>query len=782
MRSTSLRRLVPVTLLAVVAAVVAVLVPTPQAAHALSGPYGVDVSRFQHTSAYPTINWSQVKASGKSFVFVKATEGTTYTSPNYGDVYDARNAGLYSGAYHFARPSYPVRSDALAEADHFTDVIGDIRTANTLPPVLDLEDAGSLSQGDLVQWVQLFLERVRSNTGRAPIIYVSPSFWSSKMADHQGFQQYALWVAHYTSASSPIVPGGWKFYSFWQYSSSKTTPGISGGVGSVDQNSFNGGASQLASFANGTASQSWPTAAPDAPFSLRVASGSNGQATVRFVPGEDNGLAATSFRVSMSDGVGSRTLTDSTTTTFSGLTPGATYSVSVTASNGRGTSPAATTTFTVPLPSTATPTPTPTPSPSETVVPLAAPKLTATAGTEQVALSWSAVDAAATSVEVQRCAPAPCTPTDTVATPATTSRSWVDTTVEPGTAASYRLAVAGDEATTTPSVSNTATATPTYAPVPRLSGSTRVQTAVAVSAATWPKGATTAVLATANNWPDGLSAASLSRGQGPVLLTGSGGLDPAALAELKRVLPAGSTVYLMGGTSALSSAVYYGVRDAGFVPQRIRGADRFETAALAASTKVASSVSAAGRCSIVLAGAGNFADAVAASYLAAARPGILLFTSTTGMPTSERKVLSTCAAAAKAAGKPVEVDIVGGPAAKAFQAVRSSLGVSFTVTRTYSGVDRYDTSARVLRSAPKGLYVPGSGLRVGVAIGDNWPDALVGGITGPVVLTGPSQLPSSVAAALAARSADTELVRALGGSTVVPEPVARAAVTAAALD
>jgi len=39
---------------------------------------GIDVSRWQ-----ATINWAQVKAAGKQFVVMKATEGTGYVDPNY---------------------------------------------------------------------------------------------------------------------------------------------------------------------------------------------------------------------------------------------------------------------------------------------------------------------------------------------------------------------------------------------------------------------------------------------------------------------------------------------------------------------------------------------------------------------------------------------------------------------------------------------------------------------------------------------------------------------------
>ncbi|WKL00296.1 GH25 family lysozyme [Paenibacillus amylolyticus] len=60
---------------------------------------GIDVSRYQGN-----IDWAKVKASGMTFVFIKATEGQTYTDPNYQkNVTSALAAGMLVGTYHFFR-------------------------------------------------------------------------------------------------------------------------------------------------------------------------------------------------------------------------------------------------------------------------------------------------------------------------------------------------------------------------------------------------------------------------------------------------------------------------------------------------------------------------------------------------------------------------------------------------------------------------------------------------------------------------------------------------------
>ena len=76
-------------------------------------------------------------------------------------------AGLVRGSYAFARPAYPVASTAAAQARYYVRRLGtSARSSRTLPPALDLEVTGGLSQGALVTWAQDFLLTVRRLTGR----------------------------------------------------------------------------------------------------------------------------------------------------------------------------------------------------------------------------------------------------------------------------------------------------------------------------------------------------------------------------------------------------------------------------------------------------------------------------------------------------------------------------------------------------------------------------------------------------------------------------------------
>lgn len=110
-----------------------------------------------------------------------------------------------------------------------------------------------------------------------------------------------------------------------------------------------------------------------------------------------------------------------------------------------------------------------------------------------------------------------------------------------------------------------------------------VAQAVAMSELAFPDEAEHAVIARADDFADALAGSGLGFGQGPLLFTSrTGPLDPATADELERILSAGATVYLMGGTAALAANIDEDVRALGFVPRRFAGETREDTAALAA--------------------------------------------------------------------------------------------------------------------------------------------------------------------------------------------------------
>jgi GH25 family lysozyme M1 (1,4-beta-N-acetylmuramidase) len=205
--------------------------PSPTASPSPTPGYieGIDVSHWQGT-----INWTKVKAAGKKFAFIKASEHTTFVDNMYAtNRAQAKANGILVGAYHFARPD-ATAGDAVNEADHFINTAGPV--SGELLPVLDLEVAGGLSATQLSGWAKSFLDRVYERTGVKGMIYMSPSFWTTYAGNSSNLVNAGykvLWIAHWTTASSPTVPAGnWggNGWTFWQYTSSGSVDGIGGRV------------------------------------------------------------------------------------------------------------------------------------------------------------------------------------------------------------------------------------------------------------------------------------------------------------------------------------------------------------------------------------------------------------------------------------------------------------------------------------------------------------------------------------------------------------------------
>ncbi|MFO0809211.1 MAG: glycoside hydrolase family 25 protein [Gemmataceae bacterium] len=206
----------------------------PFAAAQATSVRGIDVSHWQGT-----INWASAQASGLSFAMCKATEGTTYTDPTFETNWRGmKAAGLIRGAYHFGRP----QSDAVAQARFFVNTVqpqkGDLQL------VLDLEQTDGKTPAQVWAWTQAFCAEVQRLTLRPGIIYTGFYFWRDNVGNPTNNLNCPLWLAAYVTNPANYVAAAWSTWSFWQYTSSGTTPGISG---NVDQNYFNGTTTQLRS-------------------------------------------------------------------------------------------------------------------------------------------------------------------------------------------------------------------------------------------------------------------------------------------------------------------------------------------------------------------------------------------------------------------------------------------------------------------------------------------------------------------------------------------------------
>ncbi|KAJ7032052.1 glycoside hydrolase family 25 protein [Mycena alexandri] len=206
-------------------------------------PQGIDVSHFQ-----TTVDWAVVKASGVSFVYIKATEGTTFEDPTFSSKYTgATTAGLIRGGYHFAHPD---SSSGATQANYFLAHGGGWSADGiTLPGALDIEynpdgaECYGLTASAMVSWISDFSSTYHAATTRFPVIYTTTDWWTTCTGNSAAFAtNNPLWIAHYAS-SVGTLPAGWSFTTFWQYADSGVNPG--------DQDSFNGDTAGLQRLATG---------------------------------------------------------------------------------------------------------------------------------------------------------------------------------------------------------------------------------------------------------------------------------------------------------------------------------------------------------------------------------------------------------------------------------------------------------------------------------------------------------------------------------------------------
>lgn len=209
------------------------------------GPRGVDVAASQHPY-HAAINWKKVAAAGYRFVAIKATEGNYYHNPYArSDLSAAVAAGLPATVYHFAVPNV---SGGAAQADYAVAHSRYVPDGRVLPLMLDVEwdpyvssdhtdKCYGLSRAKMVAWISAFVTRTEQLTGQPPIIYTAPVWWRACTGGSGAFRHLPLWDAAW-AVSSPPLPRGWDDWTFWQYRSSGTVPGIKT-AGATDISYFN---------------------------------------------------------------------------------------------------------------------------------------------------------------------------------------------------------------------------------------------------------------------------------------------------------------------------------------------------------------------------------------------------------------------------------------------------------------------------------------------------------------------------------------------------------------
>jgi lysozyme len=186
--------------------------------------FGVDVSHY--TS--PSLLLGGLKDQEVKFIYVKATQGTSFKDDNFGDFWTRLAGGdsvgrdhvkrkgvpaearIPRGAYHFLSSSSS--SSGVDQANAFVDYVnlhGGFKP-DDLPPTLDLEWDATKTVKDqwvghdteeIVAKVHDCLKQIEARTHRKPVLYTARSWWTgqtiplSRIGEFSGYQ---IWLADYS--------------------------------------------------------------------------------------------------------------------------------------------------------------------------------------------------------------------------------------------------------------------------------------------------------------------------------------------------------------------------------------------------------------------------------------------------------------------------------------------------------------------------------------------------------------------------------------------------------
>lgn len=307
----------------------------------------------------------------------------------------------------------------------------------------------------------------------------------------------------------------------------------------------------------------------------------------------------------------------------------------------------------------------------------------------------------------------------------------------------------------------------------RVAGEDRYETAAALAADAFAEGSDVAIVASGESFPDALAGSFLAGrfGEGaPILLTQRDSLPESTTAALDELQA--STVYVLGGTAAVSDEVIASLGAADRTVERIAGDDRYETAAAIASyeaTGAADPGTVGGAKTVIVASGEGFADALAA--------GPLAFVGTLPIVLTPADALDGSAAAAIESVGAKRAWIVGGTGAIE-DAVEDELEEMGLTAVRVAGANRYATAVAAAARGRADLGLTATA--IDLASGENFPDALAAGpVSGaanrPLLLTARAALSDATEQYLVDNSAKLTEGRVFGGTAAVtPLAVAQA--------
>lgn len=221
----------------------------------------------------------------------------------------------------------------------------------------------------------------------------------------------------------------------------------------------------------------------------------------------------------------------------------------------------------------------------------------------------------------------------------------------------------------------------------------------------------TVVVATADNYPDALTASYLAASCGaPILLVSNNDASRATVENyIKSHVEEDGLVYIIGGVGAVSDSFEKAVKTDGFEVKRLAGANRYDT-----NLAILEEAGYDGG-DLIIAKGSNYPDALSA---AATGEAIMLVDDIGGKLTDNQKTFLQ-------KNKGMDITIVGGGIGAG---IKNTLNKNGYIEDELIGKSRYETSKLVAEK-----YFPRAEGMV-IATGDNYPDALAGGVLANVLL------------------------------------------------
>lgn len=199
---------------------------------------GIDLSSYQGS-----VDWKVLESQDISFVFIKATEGSSLVDPTFEyNFKEAQKTSLAVGAYHF----FSYDSEGSTQAENFIQTV--VPFEGMLPPVIDVEFYGDKKKyppdrEEVEKQLKIMLDRLEEHYGQKPILYATEKSYELYLSND--YEEYDIWIRNVLS--KPRLSDG-RTWTFWQFTNRDKRDGYKGQEKYIDGNVFNGSREDYAAY------------------------------------------------------------------------------------------------------------------------------------------------------------------------------------------------------------------------------------------------------------------------------------------------------------------------------------------------------------------------------------------------------------------------------------------------------------------------------------------------------------------------------------------------------